>query len=380
MHSLLRSFAAELLAPAAPAPVLPATAPALPATAVPTEAHEALQRLLDHYIRFAVAADAMAFPHRGVVPHTSAATDVQTSGFEDINFEDTKSAHAWFTAERLVLAAAARAAAAEGLHEQACRLSMVQAPFLNHAGRWEEAVEVMREALASANHLSDLVTQAEAHRRLGRQLDRLSKPGEADEALAHLRRAAELHERAGDVKGLGTTYQNLAKASDRRDDHPQALVYLHKALDCYRGAGFPFGEATVLSSIGWTLSRMGRLSSALGYLTQAGRLLHEEGFREGAAHNYDSLGYLHAELGDNAQAITCYAAAVEIFEGVGDEYEKALTLTHLGDAHAAAGETASARAAWTSASEVFDRIGRPAPDDLPGRLARSGALGGARGA
>jgi len=350
MHSLLRSFAAELLA-----------------TATPTEAHEALQRLLDHYAHAAVAADAMLFPYHDVVQHTPAATGVQTPAFED-----TKSALAWFTAERLVLAAAARAAAMEGLHEQACRLSMFQSPFLSHAGRWEEAVEIMREALASADNLSDLVTQAELHRRLGRQLDRLSNPGEADEALAHLRRAAELHERAGDVKGLGTTYENLAKASDRRDDHPQALDYLHKALDCYRSAGFPFGEGTVLSSIGWTLSRMGRRSHALGYLTQAGQLLHETGFREGAAHNYDSLGFLHAELGDNAQAITCYTAAVKLFEAVGDEYEKALALTHLGDAHAAAGETASARAAWISASEVFDRIGRPAADDLPGRLAALG--------
>jgi transcriptional regulator with XRE-family HTH domain len=146
LHELVRAFAAEQ----APAP-----GPAEDRLA-------AANRMLDHYLQTASAADAIVGwkddPVGRLAPRPGTSPELLTT---------REQALAWLEAEHEVLVRVTRRAADAGFDAHAWQLALSLAAFLRMRGHWDDLVVTRRVAVAAARRLHDEDAQARIRRELG---------------------------------------------------------------------------------------------------------------------------------------------------------------------------------------------------------------------
>ena len=343
-HDLLRAYAAELAQ----------------ASDTAARRHEALHRLLDHYLHSACAADRLLDPYRDpiAVPPVRPGVTVEEHA-------DHEQAMTWLTTELPGLLAAVDRAAAGGFDAHAWRLAWAVAYFLERRGHWEPWAAAQRTALAAARRLDDPAGQAHAHRSLGRVHVHL---GRVDEAVGHLREAQRLFRAAGDDAGQARVHFDMCWIHSRRDEHRESMEHAQQALDLFRTAGNLSGQARALNNVAWEHNHLGDHERALDAAGQAMRLNEQTGDRYGAADTWDTLGRAHLGLGHAAESLDCYQQAADLYRELGNRWAEADTVTRIGDAHAAAGSTVAAHEAWRRAVAVFEELGHPDVDAVRAKL------------
>jgi tetratricopeptide (TPR) repeat protein len=324
------------------------------------EQHQALHRVLDHYLHTAYAADWLLRPVRDMItlapPRPGAAPE---------ELADDQQAWHWLEAEYPVLFAAIAQAAARGFDLHACQLLWALVTFLDRRGKWHDSLAAQAVSLAAAQRLGNLADQAFAHRVLGAFCGRLgSYPG----AETHLHRALELYRQLGDLAGQGATRLLLATALDRQDRYREALDHAQQALELYLAAGHQVGQARALNAVGWYSSLLGDHQQALANCQQALALQRELGNQMGEAETRDSLGHAHQHLGCHRQAIECYRQSLDLYRTIGHRYKEAVTLTRLGDTHHAAGDHDAARDTWEQAQALFEDLQHPDAEQVRHKL------------
>ncbi|MFE1770741.1 BTAD domain-containing putative transcriptional regulator [Streptomyces sp. NPDC059008] len=330
MHDLLSAYAAELAA-------------ADPAS------RSAFERLVDHYLHTAHAADRLLSPHGepiALAPALPGAAPVQPA--------DHQGALAWFAAERAVLTSLVAQARHTELHAKTWQLAAVLPTFLARRGLWDELTATQYAGLEAATALADRSYQARAHRELGNSC---CETGRFDEAHAHLEQALTLYQELGDTVGQAHTHLNLGWLWERRGDQQRGLEHDLLALDRFEAADHETGRARALNAAGWDHAQLGKYEEAADFCREALALQQHLGDRRGEANTWDSLGYALQHLGDHRQAADCFLRSLHLNEELGHQYNQAETLEHLGDTHEAGGDTAAARAAWRRAADLLHAIG-----------------------
>jgi DNA-binding SARP family transcriptional activator/tetratricopeptide (TPR) repeat protein len=342
-HDLLRVYASELTRTEEPS----------------AERDQAVQRMLDHYLHTAHAADRLLNPHSEplVLPAPTPGT-VQEYPAEQ------EAALAWLRAEHHALLGAVDAADAGGYPDRAWRMAGAVASFLAREGHWHDAVAVHERALRAARRAGDPRGRAHAHRNLGRAYAVLGSP----QAHHHLGRALDLFAALGDEVYQALTHRNLAWLFEQSAQNLASLHHNQLALELFRAVGHRSGEARALNAVGWDQARLGHHRETLTYCTQAIVLLRELKDRHGEAVTWDSLGYAYHCLGDHEGATDCYHRALVLLGASGDRYNEAQILTHLGDAQQLAGDVGAAREAWTQALAILDGLGHPGADRVRAML------------
>ncbi len=323
------------------------------------ERHQARQRMLDHYLHTAYAADRLLRPVR----RDTIALAPPRSGTRPEELADDQQAWQWLEAERPVLLAAIAQAAAHGYDLHACQLPVTLVTFLDWRGNWHDNVAAQTVSLAAAQRLGNLAEQARAHSTLGLFWALLDSYPDAD---GHARRALELYRQLGDHAGQGNTHYDHATTFERQGCHREALDQARQALDLYRLADHRPGQADALNAVGWYCSLLGDHQQALAHCQQALDLQRELGSQTGEAAALDSLGHAHHHLGHHRQALECYHRALSLLRKMRQRYEQAATLTRIGDTHDAAGDHDAGRAAWEQALVILDDLQHP--DAEPVRL------------
>jgi tetratricopeptide (TPR) repeat protein len=320
----------------------------------------ASRRMLDHYLRSAVAADrqlntlrdpvALAEPEPGCVPEAPA---------------DATSALDWFYAEHNVLLAAVNHAAATGYDAHAWQLTWTLATYLDRQGFWHDWVAAGRTAILAARRLGEPATEALAHRLLARAYTRL---GHVDAMEAELRNALDLFHRCGDLVGQAHTELNLSDLWVRQGRHADGLRHAQAALDLYRASRHVAGEADALNTVGWCYALLGEYEQAITHCERALVLHRDLGPGVVEATTWDSLGFAHHRLGHHAEAIAAFRHAIDMFRDLGDKPDEAESLTRLGDVHHDAGDVDAARVAWHEALAILDDLDHSDADDVRARL------------
>ena len=334
-HDLLRAYAAEQAG----------------ARHSPTERAAALQRMLDHYLHTAHAADRMLYQYREPLR-----VDPPSPGVVAAEVADPDRAMAWLVAEHQNLLAAITLAAGTGHDSSVYGLAWTMTAFLNYQGHWHDWAATMGAALRAARQLGDLGGQAQAHRLLNLAYLQL---GRLDEAGTHAEHALRMFGELGDLPGQARIHLNLGRLLERQGKFQQALDQSRKALELSRQADDWAGEADALNWLGWYHSQLGYHEHALEYCHQSLALHEGSGEWPGRADTWDSLGYAHHQLGNHDEAVACYDKALALWHDLGDRYQVAMTLLRLGDTHRAAGNRNAALGAWRRAIEIFDGLGHP---------------------
>jgi DNA-binding SARP family transcriptional activator/tetratricopeptide (TPR) repeat protein len=332
----------------------------------PETQHEAVGRMLDHYLHTAHAA-AVAFtptrdriiltpPRPGVTPEPVA---------------DRQKAQAWFEAEYHVLGAAVTVAARAGFDAHAWQLPWALAHFLEMRGLLHEQATHQCTALRAATRLGDKAGQASAHRFLGSAFAML---GEHDKARDHLTDCLRLYEELGDQAGQARMHHSFCWIASLEGRHADALCHAEQVLELARAAGNQTVragalQADALNAIGWNRAMLGDYQQARAICRRALAQYRRLGHLLGQATSWDSLGYAEDHLGRHAQAIACYRNAVQYFSEAGSRSGEAEALTHLGDACRAVGRCQEATEAWTKALAILDDLHHPDADQVRTRLA-----------
>jgi DNA-binding SARP family transcriptional activator len=353
LHDLLRAYAADLTN---------ADADADAAVDADTGPKAALTRLLDHYSHTAYAADRLLYPQRDPIPLP---LEPPAPGAEPERLGDPAAAMAWLTAERHVLLAAIKRAAAGGFDAHAWRLVWALDTFTGRRVSLPDVVELWQYAVLVGHRLPDPAVRACAHRVLGVAHARLARH---DEGRDHLRLALDLYARAGDLVGQANTHRNLAYVAEREALPEVALDHSRQALSLYVAAGYRRGQALALNAVGWCHSLLGDHREALRYCDEALILLRELGDRNAEAATWDSVGRAHWKLGDHRQAVDSYRTALDLYRELHDVHEEATVVTRLGDVYRDAGDVAAAREAWQQALEIHTAHDHPAADAVRARL------------
>jgi DNA-binding SARP family transcriptional activator/tetratricopeptide (TPR) repeat protein len=346
VHDLLRVYAAELTH----------------AEDDEDDRRAAIQRLVDHYLHTAHAADLLLYRHGEAValPEPEPGVSAERLGGRD-------QAMAWFTAEHPVLLAAIDQAAANGFPRHTCQLAWALFVVLHRRGRWRERATTQHAALEAARRLGDRGAQARSHRYLGSAYADL---GRFDDAHLHLRCALELSDDLGDPVGAAWTHDYRGLVYEQQGRDAEALGSARRALDLFEAAGDRIGRAIALSDVGWYHSRLGNHRQALAFGSQALRLHQELDNRPYQAHTWAYLGDTRQHLGDHSQVVECYRRALDLFRELGDRYGEASILAQLGEAHRAAGAPDAAHDAWREAQAVLAELDPSAADHLRTRLHR----------
>jgi tetratricopeptide (TPR) repeat protein len=342
-HDLLRLYARELADTKDSAP----------------DRHDAVHRLLDHYVHAAHTATELLQasrgpltlppPQRGVAP-----TDLATEA----------DATAWFDAEHAVLLAAVRGI--DGFDTHTWQLAWTLTTYLGRRGRWRDLAEANAIGLAAARRLGDPVGQIHAHRGLGRAYTLL---GRYDDAHDHLRRALELSEEIRDRTGSADISLALSWVLDLQDRHREALGHSRRAYDRFVAAGDRLGQARALNSIGWLHALLGEHRQAIADCQRALAVLQDLGDRHGEAATWDSLGFAQHRLGEYQQAVASYQNALQIHRELREDYDESMVLDHLGDTYRACGRLNAARTAWRDALSILDLLDHPDAKRINAKLA-----------
>lgn len=148
-----------------------------------------------------------------------------------------------------------------GDEELTVRLYVAEVDILRRAGRYQEALKVVNEALATMPDDNELLY---ARAMVAEKLDRLDL---LERDLKQI--LARDPENAHALNALGYTL------ADRTQRYQEALEYIERALELSPN------EAAILDSMGWVQYRLGNLDKALSYLRRA---YHQDQDPEIAAH------------------------------------------------------------------------------------------------
>ncbi|MFL6143534.1 MAG: AfsR/SARP family transcriptional regulator [Labedaea sp.] len=313
--------------------------------------HEALRRLLDHYLHSAHAADQHFNPIRDPIDLPGPATDTAPETFTDYT-----QALAWYDSERLVLLSLVGTAAQHGFDRHAWQLPWTLTTFLDRRSHWHNLAAIAETALAAARRLSSDTGQARAHGLLGRAHAWLGAP---ELAHQHFHEALRLFGETGDMANLALTHRAVAWVCETQERYAQALEHAEQALNLYRASNRRDGIARALNSVGWYHTLLGQPEQALTFCQEALALHKELNDPDGAAHTWDSIGYAHHRLGQHDQASTAYLHAIRLFATLGDRYYQAAVLVRLGDTQNTTGNHPAAAACWQQALDILTELHHP---------------------
>ncbi|RKT54633.1 AfsR/SARP family transcriptional regulator [Saccharothrix australiensis] len=319
----------------------------------------ALERVVDCYLHTADAAcRLLAIEQQPFHP------DPPAPGTHRHPLADAEAAMAWLDAEHPNVAAAQRVAVAEHRHRAVWHLALSLSLFHHRRGHTHDALVVWRAALDAARHLPDPVTRVVAHRKVAAGCARL---GRHQEATEHLCQALALAERHRDHARRADLHCDLADVLERQGDVRGALAHARRALDLHRALGDPAVEACVLNLVGRLTAALGDHATARTHCETALALVERHPHLGSEVTIRDTLGQLDHLAGRHRQATGHYRRGLDLLRSLGHDYLAADTLDHLGHPHAALGEVEQARAAWSEALDLYRAQGR---DDDARRVRR----------
>ncbi len=260
----------------------------------------------------------------------------------------------WMDANYLRVHAAASYAAAYGYPAYTIAISAAMNGFLLHRGHWNQAVDLHRLAVETAEQIGDLHAAAGALVDMG-QVQHMTRdvPG----AVENLTRALTLNREIGDLLGEANALRRLGALRYATGDLRDGMANLEAALSLYVQIGDKRGEAETISNLGTIQYETGGCLAAAASQTRALNIFRALPSPEGEAHALCFLGEIHAATGRYADAIGSYESALELYRELGSVWHEAGALYYLGAALRAAGDFGSATTNLSRARQLYIDVG-----------------------
>jgi tetratricopeptide (TPR) repeat protein len=307
----------------------------------------------------------------------------------------------WLEHERGNLVAAVDLAVAEHLGEEAWRLAVRCARFLDARHYWDAWLRTAERGVLAASQLGNPAAEAAARENLG---DAHLRRGRVDDAVGHYERSVALWRERGDSPGLARSLAGLGSAHERRgqlgkavacydeslelrrglDDvratawalerlggahrewrgHTQAVNAYRESLRLYQARGDRTSEARVRTELGITYQLQGDPKRALRELSRSLRVHGELGDDQGAAFVLGHLGEVQRELGQHAEAVRMFKQGQVLARSLGDRPGEIVALRRLGEVQSELGQDEEAAASFEQSAATARQLGDRAAEAL----------------
>ncbi|MET9539319.1 BTAD domain-containing putative transcriptional regulator [Streptomyces sp. NPDC006553] len=318
----------------------------------PQARHEAVDRLVHHYLHTASAAVDHLYPEgRNRRPHIPA-PDTPTPAPTP---RDETEAITWLDGERANLMAVGRYAAEHDRRPHTSRLAAVLHRYLLGHAHQADALALHGLALLASRRSGD--TTAEARTLIDVGEVHFWWHGAYEQAAEHYRSALGLARESGDRIAAARALQNLGDVARRRRDHERAHEHCVESLSLFRELGDRAGEARCLTGLGIDHERQGRYEEAHDHHRQALHAYRETGSRIGETIVLNNIGLLYRRQGRYGEARRHHHDALELsrrFDFPGDEAE---SLNALAEAARSMGDLERAEVEHDSALALAREFG-----------------------
>ena len=229
-------------------------------------------------------------------------------------------------------------------------------------GQYAPALDYYHQGLGIAREIGDRITEGATLNNIGLTYSNL---GNYSQALDYYQQALTILDELSDRVVIGSTLNNMGLAYERLGDYPQALDHYQQALGILREIGDRATEGVTLSNIGSTHDKLGDYPQALDYYQQALQILRDIGDRTGEGGILNNMGATHYKLGDYPEALDSYRQSLEILREMGDSPEERLrhragegvTLNNIGSIYSVLGDDSQALDYYRQALEIRREIG-----------------------
>jgi DNA-binding SARP family transcriptional activator/Tfp pilus assembly protein PilF len=239
-------------------------------------------------------------------------------------------------------------------------------------GRYEKATRLQEQAVDIFRETGDLTGEAMELGNLGVVEER---QGRYEKAAQHQQQALALARETGDSDNESYALVNLGTVSLRQGRYPHAIGQLQRVLALFRETGDRFGEAATLTRIGDVGLRQGRCEQASLYHQQALALYREIGDGCGEADALNGLGEALLATGQPGDARAWHATALGLASQIGDKYEQARAHNGLAHTYHATGDDGQARHHWQEALTLYTALGVPEANQVRAQLAMAESQG-----
>jgi tetratricopeptide (TPR) repeat protein len=317
-------------------------------------------RILNWYLRAAVAADLVVIPGRWHL-----GSSYENARQQPPAFAGPAEALDWLESELMGLLAAVELAHDEGLHETAWQLCEALWGLLVYRWPHQACERGLALGLASAQACGDRRAQARMHVYIGFAGLHLGHP---DQAWEHFVLALALDQAEGHRLGEATALENLGLASLAKGDPGEALSLFTQARTIHELIANPRGAAIMTRRIGAAFTDLGQFPQAIEHLQDARQRFADLGDPYNQARTLTTLAETHLRAGQPADAEPPLAQALDTMTRLGARDEQARIHRLLADAAALAGNLDTERGQLRQALETYDALGSPQADQVRSRL------------
>lgn len=251
--------------------------------------------------------------------------------------------------------------------EERSEVMCESAGVLQLVGRWDEAHQLLREAMQRAEAGGSRAALARGQAGLGHLL---SHSGSYAEAIVWLERAKSVLERIGPSPELRRVLEHLSLAHFWNSDYRKARLAAQAQLELAEALGDDVGRCLATETLGLVDWHEGLRAAARARLVDALGLARETGNRQGVIAAANDLAGLLSEEGAQREAFEClqeaYLAAIEI----GYRRAAGIVLANIGELSRRRGEHEGALACYAQALEISAELG-----DSRGLANRLGNIG-----
>ncbi len=208
------------------------------------------------------------------------------------------------------------------------------ADTLDRKGEHDQAMEMIRKAIARLATTSDLAELGRAKMSLG---DMLSRRGDYSEALDTKSEALAHFCAAGDAKGEARMYTRIGLQKELAGEYDTALEFHLKAIRLHQKSGYEVGESEACGSLAVLYGKMGKYAEAIDLITQNLTFARAKGYRFPECNNLINLGLAYSLTGDLARAFASLEEALTIAREIGARQAEFHILTCIASRHGMAG-------------------------------------------
>jgi tetratricopeptide (TPR) repeat protein len=315
MHDLVRLYASQVPGPG------------------PSEREQAVSRLLEWYLRQADAAD------RHMPAPVVSSAPPEFTGRDD--------ALEWLDAQYPNLIAAVTMAAATGRNQEAMLLPLRLSAYLAWRRRFDDWPTIMAISRESARQRNDKHNEVRALNFSGEALWEAGRP---EEAITAVQEAVAICRETGDQDLEGRALNRLGIALGKVNQTEAAITAYQESLLTSRAIGDRHLEGTVLSNLGIALAHMRRFEEAIAAHQRSAAISRDTRNRPGEANALNNLGCTLDDVRRFEEASTAFQRAADIYREVGDYHGEGMALQNLGEVYKNMEQLELAAATWRKAA------------------------------
>ncbi|GLZ32474.1 SARP family transcriptional regulator [Lentzea sp. NBRC 105346] len=196
----------------------------------------------------------------------------------------------------------------------------------------------------------------------------LTMRGRFEEAAEEARKAVAIATDLEIIKSVCDAKNMLGRALDGQGRPEEAIVQHLEALAIAQDTSYPWGNCVARRGLASAYRAVGRLEDAFGMAREALDRAGRYQFRLAEMEVLVTLGRIHLDAGDALNALDCARRAASLGEASGQRLVHAKSMHLAGDALKASGSLESAHKHWKIALDLFTEIGTPEAEVVRAQL------------